>query len=56
MNWRTTESHHARPLGSGNTSDLKLARMAKALEEQLKLQDVESLSFEEHFGCYLTRR
>ena len=34
---------------------LKLSGMAKALEEQLQLQDMESLSFEERFGLLVNR-
>ena len=34
---------------------LKLSGMAKALEEQLQLQDMESLSFEERFGLLIDR-
>ncbi len=34
---------------------LKLSGMAKALEEQLQTQDLESLSFEERFGFLVDR-
>ena len=34
---------------------LKLSGMAKALEEQLQMQDMESLSFEERFGLLIDR-
>ncbi|HRD02275.1 MAG TPA: IS21-like element helper ATPase IstB [Candidatus Saccharicenans sp.] len=34
---------------------LKLTGMAKALEEQLQMQDMESLSFEERFGLLVDR-
>ncbi len=34
---------------------LKLTGMAKALEEQLQTQDIDSLSFEERFGLLVDR-